>query len=128
MDTLLCRLVYGYELLWIFRPIDRSEWGEAMDLNNDNIVDVSGSIDQHVNMLMVTQETDGYRSVMFLQFDDEGREYLVRLHLHFNLSASVNWAEVDENSDVGSESDTAESTVWTENSDEPTLADDELAG
>ena len=75
---------YGYELLYVFRTVEPSEWLEAIEMHNDNVVDASGAVYPDVNAVAVTQELNDMRTVMILQCTDGANDWELHLLLRFD--------------------------------------------
>ncbi len=70
-------------LLWVFRTIDSAVWGDAMWLNNEDVVDVSGVVgEEDVETLLVTESINGMHVLNFLTKDSDVNEWRVYLMLH----------------------------------------------
>ncbi len=70
----------------MFLSIDWGEWLEALEVDTDNVIDVSETVDEDIHMLAITLEIEKERVVMFFQFDGELSEWLLHFLLHFDLS------------------------------------------
>jgi hypothetical protein len=89
---------YGFELLWMFRSVERSVWEETMGIREDGVVDVALTEDPDEHMLVVTKEVDWCRTLIFYRVDDQGDAWMVFLVVQFDLNVSINWAAEDDNS------------------------------
>jgi hypothetical protein len=99
-------------LLWVFRAVDSAVWGDAMWLNNEDVIDVAKMIgEEEVGTLLVTEFVNGRHVLKFLTHDSDVNEWRVYLILH---------EDVLEDSDSISD----ESEINTEGVEEPPLDED----
>jgi hypothetical protein len=86
---------YGYQLLWLFRALPREEWAAAMAGLAEDVVDISRTVEDDVDTLVVTQEGSRNRTVMFFQGVDGVSDWVPCLVLTFDLSSPVGWSARD---------------------------------
>jgi hypothetical protein len=79
-------LVYEVEpevnLLWIFRSVDPSIWGDAMWANNEHVVGAAESVRETEQAVLVTEEVSGHRILKCLAYDEDEKDWRVFLVLH----------------------------------------------
>ena len=96
---------YGFELLWMFRSVERSVWEETMGIREDDVVDVAVTEDTDEHMLVVMKEVDWCRTLIFYRVDDQGNEWMVYLVLQYYLNVSINWVAENDSSDETEDSE-----------------------
>jgi hypothetical protein len=116
IDTGHLRIVYELDpfvrLLWVFRAVDSAVWGDAMWLDNEDVIDVSEMIgEEEVGTLLVTEFVSGRHVLKFLTHDSDVNEWRVYLMLHEDVSED-------------SESISDESEIDTDDVEEPLLDED----
>jgi hypothetical protein len=90
-------------LLWVFRSIDSAIWGDAMWLNNEDVVDVSGVVgEEDIETLLVTESLNGLHVLRFLTKDSDVNEWRVYLMLHEDENEDSDSVTDESGSDVGS--------------------------
>ncbi len=122
VENVRVTLVYDVEpgrgLLWVFRSIDSSVWGDTMWQDNEDVIDVAEGLDDDVNMLLVTEEAFHRRVLKLLIYDDDVSEWRADLVLYVVLSGS----------EGGSASDSVDgSSIMSSAEGEPPLSDDSVA-
>lgn len=88
--TLIYELSPEQGLVWVFRSLDASLWGDAMWANNKGVFDVAESAREMDRTLMVAEDVAPYRLLKLLTFDEDLAEWKVFLILRMELSVDEN--------------------------------------
>lgn len=85
--TIIYEVTPDRGVAWIFRSVDSGMWGEAMWVNNEDVVDVAESAREAERAVLVTEECAHIRVLKLLTFDEELEDWRVFLVLHAGLSS-----------------------------------------
>jgi hypothetical protein len=83
--TLIYDMDTDKNLLWVFRSLDSSLWGDAMWENNEGVVDVAESLRESEHVLLVTEDVAHHRFLKLLRCDNNIEDWRVFLVLHMNM-------------------------------------------